>query len=177
MTASITIRLASAADIPALAALKLHCFRDTFGPTGFAIPYPPADLAVFEADSYGEPTVARELADSTHRTWVAQDGDGALVAYVHIGPSKLPHPEREDGDGELYQLYLRREAQGAGLGKQLLDLALEELTSWGRPIWIGVWQGNLKAQHVYAGRGFEIVGEYKFAVGDWRDEEFIMRRK
>jgi len=177
MTASIPIRPASTADIPALAALKLNCFRDTFGPTGFAIPYPPADLAVFEADSYGEPTVARELADSTHRTWVAQDGDGALVAYVHIGPSKLPHPEREDGDGELYQLYLRREAQGAGLGKQLLDLALAELASWGRPIWIGVWQGNLKAQHVYAGRGFEIVGEYKFAVGDWRDEEFIMRRK
>lgn len=177
MTASLIIRPACAQDVPALAALKLHCFRDTFGPTGFAIPYPPADLAVFEVDSYGEETVARELADETHRTWVAQNGQGALVAYVHIGPSKLPHPERADGDGELYQLYLRREVQGAGLGKQLLDLALEELTSWGRPIWIGVWQGNLKAQHVYASRGFEIVGEYRFAVGDWRDEEFIMRRK
>lgn len=182
MTADITIRPARPDDVSALAALKLHCFRETFGPTGFAIPYPPADLALFEADSYGEATVARELADDSHRTWVAesgvtQDRAGALVAYVHIGPSKLPHPEREDGDGELYQLYLRKEAQGVGLGKQLLDLALEELASWRRPIWIGVWQGNLKAQHVYAGRGFEIVGEYRFAVGDWRDEEFIMRRK
>lgn len=177
MTASFTIRPARAQEVPALAALKLHCFRETFGPSGFAIPYPPADLLLFEAASYGEAAVADELADESHRTWVAQDEAGELVAYVHIGPSKLPHPDRADGDGELYQLYLRREVQGAGLGKQLLDLALDELASWGRPIWIGVRQGNLKAQHVYAGRGFEIVGEYRFAVGDWRDEEFIMRRK
>ncbi len=109
MTASFTIRPARAQDVPALAALKLHCFRDTFGPSGFAIPYPPADLALFEAASYGEAGVADELADDSHRTWVAQDEAGALVAYVHIGPSKLPHPERADGDGELYQLYLRHE--------------------------------------------------------------------
>jgi hypothetical protein len=27
-----------------------------------------------------------------------------------------------------------------------------------------------------SGRGFAIVGEYKFRVGDWYDDEFIMRR-
>jgi ribosomal protein S18 acetylase RimI-like enzyme len=66
--------------------------------------------------------------------------------------------------------------QGTGLGKKLLDLALDYLEAKGRPIWLGVWQGNLKAQHVYQGRGFAIAGEYKFRVGDWYDDEFIMRR-
>jgi ribosomal protein S18 acetylase RimI-like enzyme len=176
MTKNFTIRLAHNDDVPALAALKLFCFRETFGAGGFAIPYPPTDLAIFERESYGEAKVASELADSSHRTWVAQDEAGGLVAYCHVGPAKVPHPECKEGDGELYQLYLKASAQGAGLGKKLLDLGLDHLAAQGRPIWLGVWQGNLKAQHVYAGRGFAIVGEYQFAVGDWLDDEFIMRR-
>jgi len=176
MTQTYTIRDARPDDVAPLAALKLACFRETFGPGGFAIPYPAADLAVFERDSYGEATVARELADPAHRTWVAQDAAGELVAYCHVGPGKLPHPDFREGDGELYQLYLRGTAQGAGLGKRMLDLGLDHLAATGRPIWIGVWQGNVKAQHVYAGRGFAIVGEYQFRVGDWLDDEFIMRR-
>jgi ribosomal protein S18 acetylase RimI-like enzyme len=176
MSQTFTIRDANAADAAALSLLKLACFDETFGPAGFAIPYPPTDLALFIEAAYGLENVTRELADPTHHTWVAQDASGALVAYCHIGPGKLPHPDFRDGDGELYQLYLLRRAQGAGLGKQLLDLALDRLAASGRPIWLGVWSLNLKAQHVYKARGFEIVGGYQFAVGDWRDDEFIMRR-
>jgi ribosomal protein S18 acetylase RimI-like enzyme len=176
MTQDFSIRLAQKADISALSALKLACFRETFGPGGFDIPYPAKDLAIFEAESYGAATVERELADSARRTWVACDGDGGLVGYVHVGPGKLPHPDFVAGDGELYQLYLRGHAQGSGLGRRLMDLGLGYLEGWGRPIWLGVWQGNLRAQQVYAARGFAVVGEYQFAVGDWRDDEFIMRR-
>jgi len=176
MTQDFSIRLAQKADVSALSTLKLECFRETFGVGGFEIPYPAKDLAIFEAESYGEVTVARELADSARRTWLAVDGVGAMVGYVHVGPGKLPHPDFVPGDGELYQLYLRNSAQGAGLGRQLMDLGLGYLESWRRPIWLGVWQGNIRAQKVYAARGFSIVGEYQFAVGDWRDDEFVMRR-
>lgn len=174
---ALTIRPAHPQDAEALSALKLACFRETFGPEGFAIPYPPADIARFEVEAYGQPTVARELADPSHMSWVAEDGDGRLLAYAHAGPAKLPHADLREGDLELYQLYLRRAAQGAGLGKQLLDLALDWMEAQ-RPtaLWLGVWQGNDRARHVYAGRGFAVVGEYRFAVGDWFDEEFIMRR-
>jgi GNAT superfamily N-acetyltransferase len=71
---------------------------------------------VFEARSYGEPTVAAEIADP-EQTWVVEDAEGALVAYAHVGPSKLPHPDRRPGDGELYQLYLLPQVQGTGLGR------------------------------------------------------------
>ncbi|HZU64103.1 MAG TPA: GNAT family N-acetyltransferase [Novosphingobium sp.] len=169
------LRAARPADAPALAALKLACFRETFL-EGFAIPYPPADRALFEAASYGEGPVAAEIADPAHRTWVMEEEGGALVAYAHVGPAKLPHAEVAPGDGELYQLYLLRRVQGRGLGKVLLDHALDHLAAAGAPVWLGVWSGNLKAQHVYAGRGFAVVGGYQFPVGAWRDDELIMRR-
>ncbi len=97
------LRAALPADLPALAALKLRTFRETFGPDGFAIPYPAGDLARFEEESYAPARVAAELADPARATWVADEG-GALVGYAQVGPCKLPHDEVRAGEGELYQL-------------------------------------------------------------------------
>lgn len=172
----IPVRPATAADTSALAALKLRTFRETFLEGGFAIPYPPHDLALFEQASYAPDTVAAELADPAHATWVADD-EGSLVAYAHAGPCKLPHPDLRPGEGELFQLYVGRERQGDGLGGRLLDRALDHLSRClpGR-VWLGVWSGNVRAQAVYARRGFVRVGGYGFPVGEWTDEEYILRR-
>ena len=170
-----TLRLARPEEVAALAALKLATFRETFI-DGFAIPYPADDLATFEAASYGTVRVAEELADPEHVTWVAE-ADGRLLGYAHVGPCKLPHSEVSAGAGELYQLYVRGDAQGQGLGGELMRMTLDHL---GRtrpgPVWLGVWSGNLRAQAVYAGYGFAKVGEYRFPVGTWEDEAFIFRR-
>lgn len=171
-----TIRIARPGDAAALAALKLTTFRETFLEEGFAIPYPPADLAIFEAGSYSLPSIAAELADAGRRNWVAE-ADGRLLGYAQVGPCKLPHPEAGEEQGELYQLYVLREAQGMKLGKALLDAALGHLAETRPgPVWLGVWSGNDKAQAVYAARGFEKVGEYRFKVGSWYDEEYILRK-
>jgi len=171
-----TIRTARLEDAVALAALKLRTFRETFLDEGFAIPYPPADLTTFENDSYAVPAVAAELADAGKQTWVA-DADGRLLGYAQVGACKLPHPEVGEEQGELYQLYVLREAQGMKLGKALLDAAMAHLAVLRPgPVWLGVWSGNDKAQAVYAARGFEKVGEYRFKVGSWYDEEYILRK-
>lgn len=176
MSDTAMLRLATPADVPALAALKLACFRETFL-EGFGIPYPPADLAQFETDSYGEARVATEIADGTHATWVCADARGDLLAYAHCGPSKLPHPEVTNRSGELYQLYVRGSAQGMGLGRRLLSTSLDWLAAeYPGPQWLGVWSGNDRAQAVYAAQGFRKVGDYHFMVGAHRDAEFIFRR-
>lgn len=170
------IRLARPEDAAALATLKRLCFRETFV-EDFAIPYPAADMALFEADSYGERPVAAELADITHATWVAEGEGGALIAYAHAGPCKLPHPDVRPGEMELYQLYMRRDFKGGGLGRALMERALGWMEGRGSArLWIGVWSGNERAQRFYARFGFYRVGAYDFAVGDHRDHEFILRR-
>ena len=174
----IVIRDAVAADAPALSALKLATFRETFL-EGFAIPYPPEDLARFEAATYAEGPVLAELTDPAHHTWVAEQS-GQLVAYAHVGPVKLPHPDARPGEPELYQIYLLNEAQGLGLGGRLMDLALARCEAMaqatGGRIWLGVWSGNARARAIYAKLGFAKVGEYHFQVGDWLDDEQIYRR-
>jgi ribosomal protein S18 acetylase RimI-like enzyme len=169
------IRSALPTDAERLAALKLETFRETFI-DGFAIPYPAADLAIFEAASYSPAAVAGELADPGRRNWVAEV-DGRLLGYAQVGPCKLPHPEVSPDHGELYQIYVRGAAQGLGLGRRLLTIALDHLAETRPgPVWLGVWSGNLKAQEVYRKAGFTKVGDYEFPVGSWRDQEYIFRR-
>ena len=175
-TISPVIRRARPEDVAALAALKLATFRETFL-HGFGIPYPPDDLARFEAETYSAERVAAEIADLSHASWVCEGRDGALLAYAHAGPGKLPHPDVTSGSGELYQIYVRAAAQGLGLGGRLLNLSLDWLAeTYPGPQWLGVWSGNLKAQAFYAALGFRKVGDYHFMVGSHRDDEYIFRR-
>lgn len=178
MNDATTIRNAVPQDAAALSRLKLAAFRETFL-EDHAIPYPAEDLVSFEADSYGLERVAAELADATHRTWVVDGAEGALIAYAHVGPCKLPNPDVRPGDWEIYQLYLRRSAQGSGLGSRMLAHVLAWLADQagpeGNPVWLGVWSGNHGAQALYRRWGFVVVGEHRFRVGTWVDEELTMR--
>jgi len=173
------IRPARPEDAAGLAVLGRQTFIDTFV-TGFGIPYPAQDLASFLEASFSPEATAARLQEPGAAWWVAEgegEGEGKLLAFANAGPNTLPHPEGRPSHAELRRLYVSKAAQGLGLGTRLLDVALAwmEANSDG-PLWIGVWSDNLKAQKLYAAYGFQKVGEYQYPVGQWLDDEFILRR-
>lgn len=171
----IAIRPARPSHAEGLARLGRETFHETFV-EGFAVPYPPADLAVYDATAYAPALFARRLNDPAYSTWLAGPDDRP-TAYAVAGPAAVPHLDVRPGDGELKLLYVRSEAQGQGLGPALLHQALAWLERDGpRPLWISVWSGNVRAQRLYARHGFAKAGEYKFPVGRWLDDEWILRR-
>ena len=169
------IRPAVEADAEALAALGRQTFIDTFV-TGFGIPYPADDLAAFLDASFSADAIRAKLKEPGAAWWVA-DRDGDLLAFANTGPNTLPHPGARSSHAELRRLYVAKSAQGLGLGTKLLKITLDwmEAHSDG-PLWIGVWSGNLKAQKLYEAYGFAKAGEYRYPVGRWLDDEFILRR-
>ena len=63
------------------------------------------------------------------------DLDGEVVGYATLGPNRTPGrtsgrmPKRPGG--EIYELYLRPECQGVGLGRRLFDAARARLAGTG----------------------------------------------
>ena len=171
----IIIRDAETRDLSALSEFSRRTFTETFI-DGFKVPYPPEDLATFYQGSFGEAALAKRLAEPNCVFWIAER-DGEILALCHLGPNGLPHPDAKDGEYELRRLYVSKNAQGLGLGTTLMKQALEWMQArTSGALWIGVWSGNEKAQKLYNAYGFEKVGEYQYPVGNWMDDEFILRR-
>ena len=165
------IRRATLTDAGLLADLGASTFVETFGHL-----YTTEDLQAFLEESHSAAAYAKALSDPAYALWIAER-DGVAVGYAQAGPCGLPHPDATPADGELKRLYLRADAQNAGIGEALLRVTLAWLERDGpRTLWISVWSENYGAQRFYGRHGFEFAGEYEFIVGAQRDREFMYRR-
>jgi ribosomal protein S18 acetylase RimI-like enzyme len=170
--ARVTYRDATLADDQALYEISLRTFTDTFGAL-----YPVADLKYYQAITFGRDLQHDEIADPSMRHRLAFNGD-ALIGFARIGAFKLPIAQDGARVVELHKLYVDRDAKGTGVAHALMRWAIETAQSDGADaMYLGVYQGNDRAQRFYARYGFEIVGEYLFAVGQTRDPEYIMRAR
>jgi ribosomal protein S18 acetylase RimI-like enzyme len=167
-----TIRRATPADTPALAALGAATFTETFGQL-----YPPEDLQVFLVGSHSVDAWNRALSDSQRAVWLGALADATPIGFIAVGACKLPVENRAPTAGEIQQLYVLARHQNLRLGSRLMNAGLEWLEAQGRaPLYVGVWSENLGAQRFYGRYGFSKVGEYGFPVGGTVDREFILRR-
>lgn len=85
------------------------------------------------------------------------DIGGVIAGYATIGRSRAKQLKPE---GEIYELYLRPEYQGVGLGSRLFDAARQRLTEFGLKGMV-VWalEDNDNAMSFYAGAGGNDIAE------------------
>jgi ribosomal protein S18 acetylase RimI-like enzyme len=75
-------------------------------------------------------------------------------------------------------MYLLPNYHGAGVSTALMELTLATAEKWGvRCVWLGVNQGNKRAQRFYAKSGFTINGTRTFQVGARRENDYVMVRE
>ena len=164
----VRFRNATAADLPAIAALYERSFCDTF-----AHLYAPADLELFLADFTAEGWAA-EFADPAYAFHVAEAEDG-IVGYAKLGPPSIP-VERRGPSIELRQIYFDHGWLGRGLSRTLMDWAIAEGRRRGaEELYLTVFTENERARALYRRYGFEEVGPYKFMVGNHADEDIVLR--
>lgn len=168
----ITFRDARETDAADVAEIGAETFAETFGEL-----YPASDLHRFLAETYSVGHTLADLRDPNVEIRLAFSGR-RLVAYCKIGPVKLPIETGPEPALELHRVYVYQARQGVGVGRILLTWAIERARQRGaKNLFLGVWRENERAIALYQSRGFEIVGAYKFRVGDTLDDEHIMRLK
>ena len=171
MPAPFQLRTPSLKDLGALAELGRTTFVETFGDL-----YTPEDLHAFLTEVYSEKSVSEELNNPDLQFQVLTQEE-ELVGFAKIGPVHVPTKNPAPSAMELWQLYVRQEFLGQGLGKKLMTWAAEQFASRkATDIYLSVFSENERAIRFYQSHGFKKIGEYGFPVGNQIDLEWIMHK-
>lgn len=166
---TLTLRDATAADIPALADLGRSSFLAKFGHL-----YRSEDLLPYLEDTHSAAAVARELADPDRRYGLAERA-GRLVGYCKLGlVCGFPEHARGARTIEIKQFYTAPDTTGGGIGAAMMDWVLAVAQARAADeIQLSVWSENAGAQRFYARYGFVKMADIGYWVGQQRDEEFL----
>ena len=76
---------------------------------------------------------------------------------------------------EVQQVYVRTDCQRMGVGRGLMDAAVEASKQRGAAgVWLSVWKKAQWATSFYVGYGFSSLGETPFHIGKTRYTDFLM---
>lgn len=169
MTGPVTIRRLVPSDADAYRDLRLLALQTS--PTAFGSSY--------EEEAELEPrTFAARLDDSSGLQLFGAFSRGALVGMVGVGRLAA---RKERHRAELRSMFVRAEARGAGVGRQLLAHALRVASEMEgvRQITLTVTAGNVSARRLYEAHGFTSYGQAPEALhvdGAYYDDVLMVRR-
>jgi ribosomal protein S18 acetylase RimI-like enzyme len=163
-----TIRPATLRDVPALSALAKRTWSDAFGDS-----INPEDEAVELETRRSGTYFIKALRE---QTILVAEADGTLVGYVQFGDVGIPEVEVQPGDQGLQRIYVDAALQGRGLGRRLMNAALEHPRLKGASrVFLTVWEKNERAVRLYESLGFQRFGTTIVTIGSTEvGEDLVM---
>ncbi|KXI55349.1 MULTISPECIES: GNAT family N-acetyltransferase [Bacillus cereus group] len=100
-----------------------------------------------------------------------------VAGYLKVNINDAQSEEMDDESLEIERIYIKNKFQKHGLGKYLLNKAMEiALECDKKKIWLGVWEKNENAIAFYKKMGFVQTGAHSFYMGDDEQIDFIMTK-
>jgi ribosomal protein S18 acetylase RimI-like enzyme len=165
------IRIAAAADAPAIASLGAETFAVSFGSQNA-----PENIAAHLAKSYGVDIQRRELADPAITYFIAEM-NGRIAGYAMVMEGGAPASVTGPLPVEVRRFYVVHDFHGMGVAQSLMDACANEARRrGGRTLWLGVWSLNPRAIRFYEKCGFREVGTQTFLLGDDPQQDYVLER-
>lgn len=100
-----------------------------------------------------------------------------VAGYLKVNTNDAQSEEMGDESLEIERIYIKNKFQKHGLGKYLLNKAMEiAMERNKKKIWLGVWEKNENAIAFYKKMGFVTTGAHSFYMGDEEQIDFIMTK-
>ncbi|MFZ2526636.1 MAG: GNAT family N-acetyltransferase [Rhodococcus sp. (in: high G+C Gram-positive bacteria)] len=154
--------------------------------TTFPLACPPEahgdDIADFIARTLSVERFGEYLTDPTRIVLKASIG-GEIVGYLMAIDAPPPDPLiaamiTATPSIEISKLYVLPGRHGTGVSAALMAALVERAAATGRAgLWLGVNQGNERAQRFYIKQGFRTVGTRTFLVGSQEHQDYVMQRE
>ena len=105
---------------------------------------------------------------------IAADGKTAGYLKLNFNDAQTEFKEREGL--EIERIYIIKEFFGKGLGKLLLEKAVQTAKDHHKNyVWLGVWENNLRAIRFYENNGLKIFGAHDFVLGSDVQKDLLMK--
>ncbi|MFJ7511715.1 GNAT family N-acetyltransferase [Peribacillus simplex] len=103
--------------------------------------------------------------------------DNEVAGYLKVNTNDAQSEEMGAESLEIERIYIKKKFQKHGLGKYLLNIAMEiAMERNKKKIWLGVWEKNENAISFYKKLGFVQTGAHSFYMGDEEQMDFIMTK-
>lgn len=162
----VSIRLARPTDAPGIAAVHVAAWRATY--RGI---FPDDVLDALAEDEFAERHARRLVnpAPADARVFIAES-PGGIVGFSIGGSAR--DPDLAPATGEVYAIYLKPDALGRGIGRELFAQSLTTLREQGkRAVVVWVAEANARARRFYerAGLALDTTVAPKSVVWKGRD--------
>jgi len=167
MTEGVQIEQVKGEELTELSELALRTFTDAFGSA-----MDPEELSRCLEENMSVESFERIVKANT--VLVAKQ-DNKIVGYVKYGPVTTPRLVATVNDREIGRLYVETHRQSRGIGKQLMDQALEDPELATAPkIFLTVFSKNQGAIRLYEGYNFQKCGVIEYVSAGKPAEDLIM---
>jgi ribosomal protein S18 acetylase RimI-like enzyme len=103
--------------------------------------------------------------------------DDEMAGYLKVNIDDAQSEDMGNESLEIERIYIKNNFQKHGLGKYLLNKAMEiAMERKKKNIWLGVWEKNENAIAFYKKMGFVQTGAHSFYMGDEEQIDFIMAK-
>ncbi|GAA0879554.1 spermidine/spermine N(1)-acetyltransferase [Algoriphagus jejuensis] len=167
---SVSIRKAKKEDLADL----LHMARTAFL-QGFTAGNKPENVAAYLDEAFTLEQFEKEMNNSASTFFLAENEE-EIIGYVKVNQVPAQTDVHDPDSLEIARLYILEDFLGMGLGKSLLDIALDfAKQNQKKYLWLGVWEHNARAIRFYEKNGLRKFGSHPFPFGDEIQTDYLMR--
>ena len=159
-------------DLILLEQISRATFLETFADSNSA-----ENMSRYLTENMSADKLRTELSNDQSAFFLVE-ADTNVIGYLKINQGSAQTENKYEHALEIERIYVLHSYHGKGIGKMMLDFAMESARSMKADVvWLGVWEHNLRAISFYRKHGFVAFDEHVFMLGDDRQIDIMMKRQ
>ncbi len=168
---TINIKQCTLQDLQELQEISYETFNETFKHQNS-----PENMDAYLKKAFTLKQLEKELSNSSSQFFFVYF-QNEVAGYLKVNINDAQSEDMGDESLEIERIYIKKKFQKHGLGKYLLNIAIESAMKRNKKkIWLGVWERNENAIAFYKKMGFVQSGSHSFYMGDEEQTDIIMTK-
>jgi diamine N-acetyltransferase len=168
---TMSIKKCTLEELFILQKISYETFNETFNDQNS-----PENMKAYLERAFNLKQLEKELSNNSSQIFFVYFNN-EVAGYLKVNTSDAQSEEMGDESLEIERIYIKNKFQKHGLGKFLLNKAIEIAVEHNKKeIWLGVWEKNENAIAFYKKMGFVQTGVHAFYMGDEEQMDFIMTK-